>query len=87
MSITGKIPLRAHFEAAKARKAQIESRASAAVDSYNSAATLAESAIQKLEADAAELQAEVAQLTNGGPALDDAPASVTPVPSVRGYPQ
>ena len=29
---------------------------------------------------------DLAEFSNGGPALDDEPAAVTPVPHVRGYP-
>ena len=68
MSITGVNSLKAKFEAAKQRKAAIESRVDTALTSYNSAADIAESAIKSLEDDATALQAEVAGFTNGAPA-------------------
>lgn len=68
MSITGANSLKAKFEAAKARKAAIESRVETALTSYNGAADIAESAIKSLEDDAAALQAEVSAFTNGAPA-------------------
>lgn len=67
MSITGAIGLKAKFEAAKARKASLEARAQAALNTYNSSAELAESAVKSLEDDAKALQAEVAQFSNGAP--------------------
>jgi hypothetical protein len=67
MSITGVNSLKAKFEAAKTRKAAIESRVDTALSTYNGAADLAESAIKLLEDDAAALQAEVAGFTNGAP--------------------
>lgn len=70
MTITGANSLKAKFEAAKARKASIESRVENALTAYNGAADIAESAIKSLEDDAAALQAEVSSFTNGGPSLN-----------------
>jgi len=67
MSITGANSLKAKFEAAKQRKAAIEQRVETALNSYNGAADIAESAIKSLEDDAAALQAEVSGFTNGAP--------------------
>lgn len=67
MSITGANSLKAKFEAAKQRKAAIEARVETALNSYNGAADIAESAIKSLEDDAAALQAEVSGFTNGAP--------------------
>lgn len=68
MSITGANSLKAKFEAAKTRKAAIEARVDTALTAYNGAADIAESAIKSLEDDAAALQAEVKDFTNGSPA-------------------
>lgn len=67
MSITGANSLKAKFEAAKQRKAAIEQRVETALNSYNGAADIAESAIKSLEDDAVALQAEVSGFTNGAP--------------------
>lgn len=67
MSITGTLTLKAKFEAARARKVALEARADSAVNTYNSAADIAEGAIKSLEDDAAALQAEAAAFSNGAP--------------------
>jgi isopropylmalate/homocitrate/citramalate synthase len=71
-------------EQIKAARAQLVEARKQAADAVADSANVALSVLKEVEKTRKEtddLRAEMAELTNGGPAMD------TPMPQVRGYPQ
>lgn len=73
------------IKAARAQLADARKQAAEAVSESADVALSVLKEVDKTRKETDDLRAEMAELTNGGPALDDTQPS-TPVPHVRGYP-
>jgi hypothetical protein len=73
------------IKAARAQSAEVRKSAADAIADLSDAAGLVMREVEKAKKEAADLRAEVAELTNGGPPLDEEPKEgKTPVPDLPG---
>lgn len=73
------------IKAARAQSAEVRKSAADAIADLSDAAGLVMREVEKAKKEAADLRAEVAELTNGGPPLDvETKDGKTPVPDLPG---